>query len=356
MSKVRVHELAKRFGLSNQELINKLAAKGIVVKSHSSNIEEDVALAILQPPQDASPQKPRTVLRKRKDEPEEESSASPVNTPENPEEPLSPPAALDSASEVAETNAPQSAPAAKTPILNASSTMPVNPQENLPPKKTAQNVVRVIDPNAIRARLASENRTFKPKNQFTPVREIRIGIQPPSNSPTANKTDPRFAKKRKDAFDHSHDRKEMRSSSGGYELWTQPGKKKKNAKKSGKSTTITQAAAHKRVVELSGPITVNDLAHRMSVKAGQLVSKLMGMGMMVTINQPIDPDTAAIIASEFEYEVKNVGFIETDLLKESKDDEESLKPRPPVVTVMGHVDHGKTSILDALRKAHVVAR
>lgn len=143
--------------------------------------------------------------------------------------------------------------------------------------------------------------------------------------------------------------------SGGYELWTQPGKKKKNLRKSGKATAITQAAAHKRVVELSGPITVNELAHRMSIKAGQVVSKLMSMGMMVTVNQPIDPDTVAIIASEFDYEVKNIGFAETDLLKETLDAEESLQLRPPVVTVMGHVDHGKTSILDALRQADVAA-
>ncbi|MEI6807005.1 MAG: translation initiation factor IF-2, partial [Myxococcaceae bacterium] len=132
-------------------------------------------------------------------------------------------------------------------------------------------------------------------------------------------------------------------------------KKKKNLRKSGKSTAITQAAAHKRVVELSGPITVNELAHRMSMKAGQVVSKLMSMGMMVTVNQPIDPDTVSIIASEFDYEVKNIGFAENDLLKEVADAESSLKPRPPVVTVMGHVDHGKTSILDALRQTEVAS-
>jgi translation initiation factor IF-2 len=372
MAKVRVHELAKRFGLSNQELLNKLAAKGIVVKSHSSNIDEDQVAGALQSTTEAS-SKPRTLLRRRKDEPEEvipevqpepAQAQAPVQVEAS--EPESPVAlAPVSPSEEVPTPVPvqvqpQSTvtPTPATPSISTSTPAPTT--STVP---NAQNVVRVIDPNAIRARLASENRTFRPRVQvgarasFSPVREIRIGAQPvtPGAPTTDNRPGARPANKKKkdDGFTPNSDRKEARS--GGYELWTQPGKKKKNLKKSGKTTAITQAAAHKRVVELSGPITVNDLAHRMSIKAGQVVSKLMSMGMMVTVNQPIDPDTVAIIASEFDYEVKNIGFAENDLLKEVADAESSLKARPPVVTVMGHVDHGKTSILDALRQTQVAA-
>ena len=350
MSKVRAHELAKRFGLSNQELLNKLAAKGIVVKSHSSNIDEEQAIQALQNTSEASA-KTRTVLRRRKDEPEDatqELSAELVVALAT--EPIAQNPALTSES-FAEEQVTPIAPA----VIPPAPTLPVTAST-----ANVQNVVRVIDPSAIRARLASENRTFRPKvtvgarAPFTPVREIRIGAptapitdNKPGARPSGNK------KKKEDSFGANSDRKEMRS--GGYELWTQPGKKKKNLKKSGKATAITQAAAHKRVVELSGPITVNELAHRMSIKAGQVVSKLMSMGMMVTVNQPIDPDTIAIIANEFEYEVKNIGFAETDLLKETQDADSSLQLRPPVVTVMGHVDHGKTSILDALRQADVAA-
>ncbi len=352
MAKVRVHELAKRFGLSNQELLNRLAAKGIVVKSHSSNIDEDQVAQVLQTTAEVSA-KPRTVLRRRKDEPEEVLA-------EAPSEPLVQESVAEEESPVLpEPSHQQVSP--PPPVFQTPAPVVQAPVSTTGPN--AQNVVRVIDPNAIRARLASENRTFRPRPQvgarapFTPVREIRIGaptgVAQPSSSDNKPGARPSNKKKKDDAFAQSHERKEMRS--GGYELWTQPGKKKKNLKKSGKSTNITQAAAHKRVVELSGPITVNELAHRMSIKAGQVVSKLMSMGMMVTVNQPIDPDTVAIIASEFEYEVKNIGFAENDLLKEVADAEESLKLRPPVVTVMGHVDHGKTSILDALRQTDVAA-
>src|SRR3989338_10964108 len=358
MSKVRAHELAKRFGLSNQELLNKLAAKGIVVKSHSSNIDEEQAIQAIQPSQESSG-KTRTVLRRRKDDTEENPTESPITEPvvASSAEPILP--SSDNPDPLKKTMVPENQ--SENPVEVSAPLVIASPPETLVPSQqpNVQNVVRVIDPNAIRARLASENRTFKPRTTvgarapFTPIREIRItapGFPATDNKPGAR---PSGKKKKEDTFGQNNDRKEMRS--GGYELWTQPGKKKKHLKKSGKTTAITQAAAHKRVVELSGPITVNELAHRMSVKAGQVVSKLMSMGMMVTVNQPIDPDTVAIIASEFEYEIKNIGFAETDLLKETQDAETSLQLRPPVVTVMGHVDHGKTSILDALRQADVAA-
>ena len=125
--------------------------------------------------------------------------------------------------------------------------------------------------------------------------------------------------------------------------------------KVGKATKITQAAAHKRVIEISDAIAVSDLAHRMAVKATQVIGSLMGMGMMVTMNQSIDYETAAIVAEEFGFEVKNVAFEEKDLLTRKEDDENLLAHRAPVVTVMGHVDHGKTTLLDALRSADVVS-
>ncbi len=126
--------------------------------------------------------------------------------------------------------------------------------------------------------------------------------------------------------------------------------------KKGKQTTITTPAEHKRVIRIEDTISVADLARNMGIKAPEVLKKLWGMGMTgVNINAAIDFDTAQILSSEFGYEVQNVAFKEEDVFAQKSDDAEQLELRAPVVTVMGHVDHGKTSLLDSIRKARVAA-
>ncbi|TMQ12327.1 MAG: translation initiation factor IF-2 [Deltaproteobacteria bacterium] len=134
------------------------------------------------------------------------------------------------------------------------------------------------------------------------------------------------------------------------------GRKKLPLGKKGKQTTITTPAEHKRVIRIEDTITVADLARNMGIKAPEVLKKLWGMGMTgVNINAAIDFDTAQILSSEFGYEVQNVAFKEEDVFSQKVDESEELAPRAPVVTVMGHVDHGKTTLLDSIRKARVAA-
>jgi len=127
------------------------------------------------------------------------------------------------------------------------------------------------------------------------------------------------------------------------------------AKGSGKSTEITTAAAHKRVIKVHGGVTVADLANGMGLKGGSLIKTLVGMGQMVTLNEMLDIETAQLIAEEFDYQVEDVSFVEEDILQQSEeaDTTEDKETRAPVVTIMGHVDHGKTSLLDLIRKSKV---
>jgi translation initiation factor IF-2 len=116
---------------------------------------------------------------------------------------------------------------------------------------------------------------------------------------------------------------------------------------------ITTPKAIKRRIKIDEAIALSELAKRMGIKAGEMIKKLMALGVMATVNQAIDFDTAVLVAAEFDYELEKASFEEEDVLKIEKDDPDKLMARPPVVTIMGHVDHGKTSLLDVIRKTKV---
>jgi translation initiation factor IF-2 len=112
-----------------------------------------------------------------------------------------------------------------------------------------------------------------------------------------------------------------------------------------------------RDVVIPETITVQELSNRMAERGADVIKALMKMGIMATINQSLDADTAELVATEFGHRVKRVSSADVEIgLMGEEDKEELLRPRPPVVTVMGHVDHGKTSLLDALRQTDVAAR
>ncbi len=116
--------------------------------------------------------------------------------------------------------------------------------------------------------------------------------------------------------------------------------------------------AVKRKIKVDEFIRVSDLAHQMGLKSGEIIKVLFSLGVMATINQSLDIDTATLVAGEFGYEIEKVGFSEQEIIDAQQDqveeNPEDSVTRPPVVTIMGHVDHGKTSLLDAIRKSSVV--
>ena len=114
-----------------------------------------------------------------------------------------------------------------------------------------------------------------------------------------------------------------------------------------------QAAAVPRQIEILDSVTPGDLAKKMNLPVNVIIGKLMANGMQATINQPIDSETAQIVASDYNCEVKIITLYDETVIESEAENPEDLVARPPIVTVMGHVDHGKTKLLDAIRKTHV---
>ena len=122
-----------------------------------------------------------------------------------------------------------------------------------------------------------------------------------------------------------------------------------------KKKDVQKANPVPKSIDIMDVITVAELAKKLNLKASDVITKLIGMGQMVTINQQIDADTASILADEYGCKVNIVSLYDQTIVEGEKGDDADIVERPPVVTVMGHVDHGKTKLLDAIRSANVAA-
>ncbi len=400
MTVIRVHELAKKMGVESKDLISVLEKMGIKGKTPSSGLDDKEAKSLIEKLKAIRKEKEKTKKEKEKEkEPADLLSSreerlkkaaaligkfsstlekpgvkpKPAPIPPLPKPTMPAPPIIPPVSQVKPTPPPVKAeekiPAAQPTLATVGQPQPAESQG---PQATALRPTQV--PQQIRPQTQVGPRPVQVNGQPRPARQfgkptfgspVLVPSQVPASLVPAApvKAQPKKKWQKKQAEYGQKEEREFREKPSFKklpDLKTLPTGKRplKKDDRSGQPTDISEITKpRKKVVKIQEGCTIKEFAEVMGQKVGDVIKKLMVMGIMATQNQPMDMDAALLMAEEYgvKAEVASIESAE-DILEEKADAAESMVPRPPVVTIMGHVDHGKTSLLDAIRETNVVSK
>jgi translation initiation factor IF-2 len=374
MTVIRVHELAKKMGVESKDLVTVLEKMGIKGKTPTSGLDDKETKSLIEK---------LKAIRKEKEKVKKEKETG--DTLASKEERLKKAAALiDKFSTKLEKPGakpkpvalPKAAVAMPPVIPPPGQAKPAAPLAAETPRPAPEKVgtIPAAPPQSLRSAAAPMQRPARtdqrPAQAFQrpgqPPRRDTFGVSlfpPPAQPPAPAPGKPSKKKWKKEEERGKKDERDFEKPIFKKlpDLKTLPSGKRPGVRKDERFAQHTDVAEitkpRRKVVKIQEGSTIKEFAEVIGQKVGDIIKKLMTMGIMATQNQPMDMDAAMLIAEEFGINAE-VASIETaeDFLMEQADAEESKTPRPPVVTIMGHVDHGKTSLLDAIRETNVVAK